>query len=183
MIYLKKGQPLLENPSMVVYDQTGYYNDGDSVVCAPVFAPEEPACRYEAKFIAYGGIVYSITDPDKLLEEITKLDPSNLFGKDSQEIATDKMINQITTVQESVPTTTSPVVEQQPVPTATPEIVASQTPEPAAITTPAAEPVLSAQATSSPVTEIIAPPVATNTPETIADILSDPSSSATTTNP
>ena len=62
MIYLTKGQKLLDSPGMVVCDPTGYYNDGDSVACAAWHMPEEPICRYEAKFIAYGGMVYEITD-------------------------------------------------------------------------------------------------------------------------
>jgi len=95
MIYLKKGQTLFENTAMVVYDPTGYYNDGDSVICAPAGLPEEPACRYEAKYIAYGGIVYSISDPDQLMEEIMKIDPKNLFGKDTQQVAVDKMVEKI----------------------------------------------------------------------------------------
>lgn len=95
MIYLTKGQILKDNPGMVVYDPTGYYNDSDSIICAPIGFPEEPACRYEAKFIAYGGMVYSISDEDALMAEIIKLDPASLFGKDSQQIAVDKMVEKI----------------------------------------------------------------------------------------
>lgn len=95
MIFLTKGQVLRDNPGMVVYDPTGYYNDGDSVICASVGSPEEPVCRYEAKFIAYGGMVYSISDEDALMTEITKIDPASLFGKDGQQIAVDKMVEKI----------------------------------------------------------------------------------------
>ena len=95
MIYLTKGQSLFDNSSMTVYDQTGYYNDGDSVICATINNPDEPVCRYEAKFIAYGNVVYNITDPEKLMEEITKIDPKTLYGKESQQIATDKAVDQI----------------------------------------------------------------------------------------
>lgn len=102
MIYLKKGQKLADNPSMVVYDQTGYYNDGDSIICASAFSPDEPVCRYEAKFVAYGGMVYSISNQDELLTEITKIDPKSLFGKDSQQVAVNKIIENIVPQAEGV---------------------------------------------------------------------------------
>lgn len=95
MIYLTKGQVLKDNPGMVVFDPTGYYNDSDSVICASIGFPEEPVCRYEAKFIAYGGMVYSISNPDDLMAEITKIDPASLFGKDNQQITVDKMVENI----------------------------------------------------------------------------------------
>ncbi len=95
MIYLTKGQPLLDNPNLVVYDPTGYYNDGDSVICASIGLPEEPVCRYEAKYVLYGGMVYSISNPDDLMTEIIKIDPASLFGKDSQQVAVDKMVEKI----------------------------------------------------------------------------------------
>jgi len=102
MIYLKKGQILLNNPGLVVHSPTGYYEDGDSVVCAAIFSPEEPICRFEAKYIAFGDIVYSITDTDKLMEEVKSLDPKNLFGKDSKEVAEDKIVDKIKTVDTNV---------------------------------------------------------------------------------
>jgi hypothetical protein len=95
MIYLTKGQPLFDNSGFVVYDPTGYYNDGDTVICAPVGAPDEPACRYEAQYIAYGGMVYSVTDPDQLMEQILAIDPKSLYGKDSQQVAVDKVVSKI----------------------------------------------------------------------------------------
>lgn len=95
MIYLKKGQLLAENPNLIVYDPTGYYNDGDPVICASAELPEEPVCRYEAKYVLYGGMVYSISNPDELMTEILKIDPASLFGKDSQQIAVDKMVEKI----------------------------------------------------------------------------------------
>ena len=95
MIYLKKGQPLADASNILVYDATGYYNDGDSVICAGIGAPEEPAYRYEAKYIAYGGMVYSISDPDLLLKQVLELDPKSLFGKDSQQVAIDKIVEDI----------------------------------------------------------------------------------------
>ncbi len=111
MIHLTKGQTLFENPTMVVYDPTGYYNDGDSVVCASVVAPEEPVCRYEAKFVAYGGMVYNIADPEKLMEEVIKIDPENLLGKNNEDVALDRMVENIQTVAtEEVPATAVPNV-------------------------------------------------------------------------
>jgi hypothetical protein len=102
MVYLKKGQVLSDNPAMVVYDPTGYYNDGDPVVCASVESPDEPVCRYEAKYINYGSIVYSISNPEELDAEIMKIDPKSLFGKDSKEVAQDKMVDEIKTVDTKV---------------------------------------------------------------------------------
>lgn len=95
MIYLTKGKTLVDNPGMVVFDSTGYYNDGDSVICASAGSPEEPVCRFEAKYIAYGSVVYSVSNPEELMAEILKMDPVSLFGKDSHEIAVDKMVEKI----------------------------------------------------------------------------------------
>ncbi len=95
MIYLTKGQPVADNPNLVVYDPTGYYDDGDSVICASAGLPEEPVCRYESKYIMYGGMVYSISNPEDLMTEILKIDPNSLFGKDSQQIAVDKVVEKI----------------------------------------------------------------------------------------
>jgi hypothetical protein len=95
MIYLEKGQALYDNPGMVVFDSTGYYNDGDSVICSSVAFPDEPACRYEARFIKYGSIVYSITNQDELMEQIIKIDPSTLFGKTTKQVALDKVVEKI----------------------------------------------------------------------------------------
>ncbi|MEY4602506.1 MAG: hypothetical protein RL292_447 [Candidatus Parcubacteria bacterium] len=118
MIYLTKGQQLFDNPGMVVYDQTGYYDDGSSVICAAAYAPEEPLCRYEAKFIAYGNLVYNITDPEKLMEQVLEIDQKSLFGKNNQDVATDKVVENIQTVDSAdtpieTPQTTSPVAEPQ----------------------------------------------------------------------
>lgn len=97
MIHLQKGQKLFDNEGMVVYDQTGYYNDDDSIICAMVYAPEEPVCRYEAKFVAYGSNVYNITDPEKLLEEIKKIDPETLFGKKNENVREQQIVDSIQT--------------------------------------------------------------------------------------
>ncbi len=97
MIHLEKGQKLFENEGMVMYDQTGYYNDDDSVICAMVYAPEEPVCRYEAKFVAYGSNVYNITDPEKLMEEIKKIDPETLFGKKNENVREQQIVDSIQT--------------------------------------------------------------------------------------
>lgn len=99
MIYLKKGQILFDNPGVVVWDQTGYYNDDASVLCAPVYAPDEASSRFEAKYIAFGQMVYSITDPVQLLEEIKKIDPANLYGKTGDQIAYDQKVQDIEVVK------------------------------------------------------------------------------------
>lgn len=118
MIYLTKGQPLADNAGLVVCDPTGYYNDGDSVACAPFHMPDEPIYRYEAKFIAYGGMVYEIADEDKLLEEVKKINPETLFGKNKEEVAVDKVIEDIVT-QESGEMPNKPTVEEVTIPAAT----------------------------------------------------------------
>lgn len=105
MIYLTKGQKLFNNEGMVVSDPTGYYEDGATVVCGMFHSPDEPVCSYEAKFIAYGEQVYSITDEEKLMEEIIKIDPSTLMGKTKEDISVDKMIEEIKTVENPTPET------------------------------------------------------------------------------
>ncbi len=105
MIYLKKGQALFNNEGMVVLDKTGYYEDGATVVCAMYHLPDEPICSYEAKFIAYGDQVYTITDDKILLEEIMKIDPSTLMGKTKEDIKIDKMVEEIETVENPTPET------------------------------------------------------------------------------
>lgn len=124
MILLTKGQPLFDNPNMVVYDATGYYEDGGSVVCASTIAPEEPLARYEAKFIAYGGIVYTITDPEQLMAEVLKIDPVSLFGKTNEQSAIDKLVEKIETIESpELPTEneiSEPLIESDPKPLETP---------------------------------------------------------------
>lgn len=101
MIYLTKGQKLFENPEMVVYEPTGYYEDSSTVICASALSPEDPVCRFEAKFIAYGSMVYTITDEKLLLEEVMKLDPLSLFGKTAEEKKIDQLVQNIETVEQA----------------------------------------------------------------------------------
>lgn len=126
MIYLEKGQPVLDKPSLVVYDQSGYYNDGDPVLCAVSSTPDEPACRFEAKYIAYGAMVYTIANPDELLEEIKKTDPKTLFGKDSQQVAVDKAVSEIVPNESGVtdiPTSEAVITDDPVIDTAMPDIL------------------------------------------------------------
>lgn len=180
MVYLEKGQKLYDNPGMVMYDQTGYYNDGDSVICASIGSPNEPVCRYEAKFVAYGGQVYSTSDEDALMAEILKIDPKSLFGKDSKQVAVDKAIDAIVP-QESGDLDSKPKAEviipentetSTSTPTTTPQT--NVTPTPTQTTTPTPtitqDPVQTPTSTSTPTTtpEIILPentPSASTTPE------------------
>jgi hypothetical protein len=106
MIYIKKGQRLFEDTGLVVYSPTGYYNDGDVVLCATYYNPEESVCGYEAKFIAYGGMVYAVSNPEELLEKIKEIDPNTLFGKDSQQVAVDKVVENIVPQNAEQPTDT-----------------------------------------------------------------------------
>ncbi len=153
MIYLTKGQTLYDNPAMVVYDQTGYYEDGASVICAASYAPEDPVCRYEAKYIAYGNMVYTISEPTKLTEEILAIDPKSLFGKTNQDVVLDAVVENIQTVTPD--TGNSPSTPQIP----------------------------SEQSTSTPITtpaEVESALTASSTPP-LADIPSEPVLSTTTT--
>lgn len=157
MIYLRKGQVVADIPNMVVYEATGFYNDGDSVICAPATNPEEPVCRYEAKYIAYGGMVYSISDPDQLLEEITKIDPNSLYGKDSKQVAVDKAVETIVPQDQTVQDKTK---------------VASTTPNLLNSTASTTSQLLGAEniaSTTPNVTPDIVPDVATTTPPITPD--------------
>jgi hypothetical protein len=158
MIYLTKGQTLFENPGMVVYDPTGYYDDGMSITCAAGFAPDDPVCKYEAKFIAYGGIVYSISDPDKLMEEVKKIDPDTLFGKDSQQVAVDKIVKNI------VPQTSEEVVSDTA--STTPEVVLPSQNE-TATSTPSTISNPTQTATTTPPSVLLPPDLTSTTTPTI----------------
>lgn len=183
MIYLKKGQALFDNPSMVVYDPTGYYDDGTSVICAPVFAPEEPACRYEAKYIAYGGIVYSISDEEELLKQVLEIDPASLLGKDSKQVAVDKAVGEIVT-QGTTPTPEeSPTqareenIEEEPqtttdTPTTAPptDILSNNTSTTTSTTTASTTDTVSPTSDTSTTTPIVDLPPTTTPPEEILPI-------------
>lgn len=180
MINLKKGQVLKDNPSLVVYDPTGYYRDEDSVICASVSLPEEPVCRFEAKYVAYGGMVYSISNPEELMAEVLKLDPETLFGKTNDNIAFDKKVEEIVPQEGGVvePTEPEEIVEEDvtaptdtssststssstpTTSTTTPEIILPEEP----IISPAIEPTSTTTSTTTPTT-------ATTTPD--ADITPD----------
>jgi hypothetical protein len=184
MIYLTKGQKLFDNPSLVVYDQTGYYNDGDSVICAGVTSPNEPVCRYEAKFVAYGGIVYSVADSDALMEQILAIDPKTLFGKDSQQVAVDKMVEAIVP-QESGVLTEDATTEVVDTATTTPEINV-QTPQTSTTTPQVNLPPTSQTSTTTP--EFIAPDTSSSTTpqsntSTTTPVIVLPDTSATSTPP
>jgi len=209
MIYLRKGQVVADIPNMVVYEATGFYNDGDSVICAPATTPEEPVCRYEARYIAYGGMVYSISDPDQLLEEIIKIDPNSLYGKTSKQVAVDKAVDTIVPqdqapqdkVASSTPNITNAIASSTPAlagsdafssttPNVTPDIVpdvSTTTPATPSGITPDIIPDVSTTtaATPSGVTPDIVPDVSTTTPTmpsgTTPDIIPDVSTTPNVT--
>lgn len=173
MIYLEKGQPVLDKPSLVVCDQSGYYNDGDPVLCAIASMPDEPACRFEAKYIAYGAMVYTIADPDALLEEIKKTDPATLFGKDSKQVALDKAVSEIVPNESGVTDAPTPEVV---LPDATTTDTATSTPE-VPLDPPAPEVPLEVTPpnisvpTSTPATDIV-PEVGVSSTTPVLDIAS-----------
>ena len=169
MINLKKGQVLKDNPSLVVYDPTGYYRDEDSVICASVSLPEEPVCRFEAKYVAYGGMVYSISNPEELMAEVLKLDPETLFGKTNDNIAFDKKVEEIVPQESGVVEPTEPeeiVEEDVTAPTDTSTSSSSPTPT-TSTTTP--EIILPEEPIISPAIE----PTSTTTPTTTATTTPD----------
>ena len=172
MIYITKGQILFDNPSMVVCDQTGYYNDGDPIICASAQTPDEPACRYEAKFIAYGGNVYSITDSEKLAEEILKTDPASLFGKDGQAIAEEKMIENIEKVDTQIkPEETIPEPEIEPETEQEPEIETDPAPEIEVVPEPEVELVPEPETDPVPEIEVVPDPAQEIPAEIIPEIV------------
>jgi len=177
MILLTKGQALFDNPNMVVYDPTGYYEDGSSVVCASALSPEEPLARYEAKFIAYGGMVYTITDPEQLMAEVLKIDPQSLFGKTNEQAVIDDLVEKIETIESpELPTENEvlePPIETTPEPAPAPELPESQ-PTPAPEPTPAPQP--TPDPTPTPVVEPVIETPAPVEPTTPTD------TSTTTTN-
>ncbi len=161
MIYLTKGQPLYDNTSMVVYDQTGYYEDGASVICAASYAPEDPVCRYEAKFIAYGNMVYTVSEPEKLMAEILAIDPKSLFGKTNQDVAVDTVVEHIQTVTPDTGTTPS-----------TPQIQPEQSTSTPLSTPAEVESALTASSTPSVPDISSDPTLSTTTPSLIEEAVS-----------
>jgi Flp pilus assembly CpaF family ATPase len=168
MIYLTKGQTLFENPSMVVFESSGYYEDGSPVVCASAQLPDEPVCRFEAKFIAYGPQVYSIADEAILMEEVSKINPDSLFGKTKDEIEVDEMVSDIEMVDTADRTDSTPPVAVEPEvePTNTPQVVPPMVDPVAASTVPIVDPSTS---TTTPIIDVTLPE-ATTTPPIIPDV-------------
>ncbi len=175
MIKLEKGQKVFDKPNLVVYETSGYYNDGDPVICALESNPEEPVCRFEAQFIAYGSMVYAVTDQKKLMDEILKMDPASLFGKTTEQVAVDQKLQKIVPEKpdENPEPTEEPTPEPEPEPTPEPE------PEPE----PTPEPVPNPGPIGPPGTEIepIDPPIDTKTGSTTIDIKPIPDTLSTTT--
>ena len=174
MIKLEKGQKVFDKPNLVVYETSGYYNDGDPVICALESNPEEPVCRFEAQFIAYGSMVYAVTDQKKLMDEILKMDPASLFGKTTEQVAVDQKLQKI--VPEKPDENPEPTEEPTPEPEPEPE------PEPAPEPTP--EPIPDPGPIDPPIDiNPIPDTLSTTTREIINDTQLDAASSMTTTTP
>ncbi len=156
MIHLDKGQVVKDHPELVVYDETGDYNDADMVRCAKISNQFEPFCWYEAQYISYGGMVYSISDDTQLATEIAKIDPDTTI----MEVAPDSPA--VSSEQSSNPTTeTSP----QQVDTSAQETTPVSTPTE---TQPAVESV--SHTTDVPASEALVEPVSSGTPEVLPGI-------------
>ncbi len=113
MIYLEKGQKVFEKPELVVYEQTGERNDADMVICAKIETPEEPFCWLEAQYIAYGNVVYSISDDKELEKEILKMDPDSTIN----DVANAPVENVAPAVQQPQVDPAPAPQQQQPAPT------------------------------------------------------------------
>lgn len=116
MIYLEQGQKVFDRPELVVYEPTGERNDADMVICAEAKNPSEPFCWLEAQYIAYGGVVYKISDDKELETEILKMDPDSTFS----ELAVDP----VATLEDPSLRINDPIQEVQIQPSAVPEAVA-----------------------------------------------------------
>lgn len=143
MIHLERGQILIEDPELVVYDATGDYEDSDLIVCAKITSPDEPFSKCEAKYIAYGNMVYSISDAKELDKAIADIDPANNLGEAVP--VSDQVV--------SNPETPSEVTNNDPAPSATEQTPATES-SPATsseVSTPASEsPVESSSSSESP---------------------------------
>lgn len=174
MIYLEQGQKVLDKPELVVYEATGERNDTDMVICAEATNPSEPFCWLEAQYIAYGGLVYKISDDKELETEILKMDPDSTIN----DVAVDPVASPEDIVDA---TSTDPVVEIKPsaaepisdtvtspvqeTPTTPIEVVPDvNVGEPASTSTPALEPVVepAVQQIVEPVIEPVIEPAATS---------------------
>lgn len=168
MIHLDKGQIVKDRPEFVVYDETGDYNDSDMVRCAKTDNPFEPYCWYEAQYILYGGMVYSISDDTQLATEIAKIDPDTTImevAPDSPAVSSDQPATPSTeTPPQQVDT---PAQEATPVetPTETQPVVESV---PQTTDTPVSEPVVEPAQIVEPETVPVSDTVSTPTPDTIS---------------
>lgn len=106
MIYLEQGQKVLDKPELVVYEATGERNDTDMVICAEATNPGEPFCWLEAQYIAYGGLVYKISDDKELESEILKIDPESTIN----DVAADPIVSPDSVVEP----VSEPVIEIKP---------------------------------------------------------------------
>lgn len=185
MIYLEQGQKVTDRPDLVVYEPTGERNDTDMVICAETKNPSEPFCWLEAQYIAYGGVVYKISDEKELEAEILKIDPDSTIN----DIATEPVV----TPESSFSNINEPIQEVQIEQTVQPDNVpVSNTiiSEPIISSTPEIGTPISETSTSTPsiapVVESIPPiidNVSTSTSPIIEPIIETIIESATSTAP
>lgn len=113
MVNLQQGQSVAERDDLVVYESTGEYNDADMVICALAETPAEPYCRLEAQFIAYGGLVYAISDEKQLLEEVQKIDPETTLAEETLDSAVGKQPEVLESVQQKSEPAEQPVIDSE----------------------------------------------------------------------
>lgn len=113
MINLQQGQSVAERDDLVVYESTGEYNDADMVICALAETPAEPYCRLEAQFIAYGGLVYAISDEKQLLEEVQKIDPETTLSEETLDSAVGRQPEVVESVHQKSEPAQQPVFDSE----------------------------------------------------------------------
>jgi hypothetical protein len=161
MIYLEQGQKVLDRPELVVYEPTGERNDIDMVICAEAKNPSEPFCWLEAQYIAYGGLVYKISDDKELEAEILKIDPDSTINDVATEpvVAPENFSEQVNSPADHSVNTSVPEVQVDEPTSFTPvEPVAPSVPE---IGTPISETSTSTSPITSPVESVSVEPTVT----------------------
>jgi hypothetical protein len=63
MITITKGEALKDLPNMLVYSESGDYEETDLIECASIDSPKLPVAAYQAQFVKFGNVVYHQQQP------------------------------------------------------------------------------------------------------------------------
>lgn len=63
MITISKGDPLVNNPELIVFSESGDYEETALIECTTIDNPDFPICAYAAQYVKYGDPVYQQTEP------------------------------------------------------------------------------------------------------------------------